>query len=633
MESNETLQPQAAPAEELNETVVEVQQDAVADSAPTAEEPSVSAESPAAEAEAEPEASLPQAEEQIPVETAADFITYLRNLVETENPEKGRVEAIKSAFYKHQHQEIDLAKKMFEEAGNALEEFNIEPYNILETEFRSILNLWREKRSEQIAQAEKVKQDNLVRKTAIIESIHALNENSEDIHKSLSEVRRLQQEWKETGPVPQEQVNELWKKYQAEVEKFYDQLRLYNEFRDYDSKKNLEAQTALCETAEKLAEEGDVVIAFRKLQELHEQWRETGPVAKEIREEIWQRFKNASTEINKKYQAFFERLKVIESENLAQKTAVCETLEAIELDKLTSFKLWDKKTAEVIELQERWKTIGFAPKKSNNKVFERYRAACDRFFQAKSEFYKSTKDTLNANLEKKKALCEQAEALKDSTAWTATANQFIQLQKEWKAIGPVPRKVSDALWKRFIAACDYFFEQKEKNVSPQRAAELQNLAAKKSLLEEVQAFAEQLEGEEALNKVREFNARWNEIGHVPFREKDKIYARWREAVDALAERLNVDRATRRLNSFKNNLDDLKTRGQNSVRSEKDRLMRQYETICNEIKTCENNIGFFTMSAKSKGAGLLDEMHRNIDKLREERDLLLKKIKMMDEEQQ
>ncbi|MBQ9202207.1 MAG: DUF349 domain-containing protein [Bacteroidales bacterium] len=564
------------------------------------------------------------------VETAADFIDYLKNLIDSENPNKEKVEAIKTAFYKHQKQEIELARKMFAEAGNPVEEFNMEPYNALETEFKSIMNLWREKRAEQLSLLEKERQDNLDKKNRIIDAIHALNEDTEDIHKSLSEVRRLQQEWKETGAVAQEHVNTLWKRYQTEVENFYDQLRLYNEFRDYDSKKNLELQTALCEAAEKLNEEGDVVVAFRKLQELHEQWREIGPVAKEVREEIWQRFKNASTEINKKYQQFFERLKDLENENLTQKTEICEKLEAIDVSTLDTFKAWEKMTNEVIELQERWKTIGFAPKKLNTKVFERYRAACDKFFEAKSLFYKGMKEKLNENLEKKRALCEKAEALKDSTAWSATANQLIQIQKEWKTIGQVPRKASDALWKRFISACDYFFEQKEKNTSSQREEEQQHLQAKLSLIEEVNNYQETPEPEEAPRVVKDFTARWNEIGHVPFKEKDKVYAKWREAIEQLMVRLNVDKTSRRLSSFQSNLDEIRSKGAGKVGHERERLMRQYESICNEIKTCENNIGFFTMSSKSTGSNLLKEMNRNIEKLKEERDILFKKIQMIDE---
>lgn len=563
-------------------------------------------------------------------QTAADYIEYLKKVIAEEQPEREKVESIKAAFYKRQKQEIEVAKKLFVEAGNAIENFAMDAYYSLETEFKSIINLWREKRAEQIALLEKMRQDNLDKKNQIIDAIHALNEDSEDIHKSLNEVRRLQQEWKECGPVAQEHVNDLWKRYQAEVERFYDQLRLYNEFRDYDSKKNLEAQTALCEAAEKLQDAPDIVVAFRKLQELHEQWRETGPVAKDIREEIWQRFKNASTEINKKYQAFFEKLKEAETDNLARKTAICEALEAIDLTALNSFKAWESKTEEVMAMQENWKSIGFAPKKANTRIFERYRAACDAFFVAKSNFYKEMKETLNVNLEKKKALCEKAEALKDSTQWTATANELVKIQKEWKEIGQVPRKYSDALWKRFIAACDYFFEQKEKNGSSQRNLEQQHLAAKKALIEEVKAFDADLSQEEALQQVKDWNARWSEIGHVPYKEKDKVYALWREALDAQSARLNIDRSSRRLSNFQNNLADIKSQGQNKVQRERDRLMRQYESICSEIKTCENNIGFFT-SSKNSGSKLLQEMQHNIDKLKEDRDLIIKKIQMIDEE--
>ncbi len=579
-------------------------------------------------AEAVNEESVIEQELQMP-DTATEFIAFIKTLVETENPERSKVESVKAAFYKHQKQEIELAKKLFVEAGNAVEDFDMEPYNALETEFKSHLNLWREKRAEQLAQAAKEKQDNFVKKTTIIETIHELNENTEDIHKSLNEVRRLQQEWKETGEVPQEQVNVLWKKYQAEIERFYDQLRLYNEFRDYDSKKNLELQTALCEQAEQLVGENDVVVAFRKLQELHEQWREIGPVAKEIREEVWQRFKTASTEINKKYQQFFERLKENETENLNQKTALCEALEAIELDKLTSMKLWEKKTQEIIEIQEKWKSIGFAPKKSNQKIYERYRTACDRFFEAKSAFYKDAKNVMMANLEKKKALCEQAEALKDSTDWVATSNVLVQLQKDWKTIGAVPHKNSDAIWKRFVAACDYFFEQKQKNSSSKKSEEQTNLDAKKALIEEVKAY--EGEPENGMDLIREFNARWNAIGHVPFREKDKVYEAWREATQQLMSRLNLSRDSRRPN--RGSSDSRRPASGGKAQDERSRLMRQYETVCNEIKTYENNMGFFSLSSKKGGNPLLEEMNRNVEKLKQERDKLVLKIQEIDKREE
>lgn len=563
-------------------------------------------------------------------QTAAGYIDYLKKLLTEQQPDKEKIEAVKSAFYKHHKQEIDLAKKLFVEAGNAVEDFPTEAHYALETEFKSILNLWREKRAEQIALAEKERQENLAKKNDIIEKIHALNENCDDIHKALNEVRRLQQEWKETGPVAQEYVNDLWKRYQAEVEKFYDQLRLYNEFRDYDSKKNLEAQTALCEAAEKLVDAPDVVVAFRKLQQLHDQWRETGPVAKDIREEMWQRFKNASTEINKKYQAFFEQLKDAENDNLARKTEICEKIEAIDLSTLTSFKAWEDITTQVMALQAEWKGIGFAPKKHNTKIYERYRAACDAFFVAKSNFYKEMKEKLNENLEKKRALCERAEALKDSTDWNATASELVKIQKAWKEIGQVPRKYSNAIWKRFIGACDYFFEQKEKHAASPRQQEQQNLQAKKALIEEVKAFAEELDQEAAMAQLKDWNDRWAAIGHVPFKEKDQLYNQWYEALAAQSTRLNVDRSSRRLNNFQQNLADIKSQGQHKVQRERERLMRQYESICSEIKTCENNIGFFT-AAKNSGSQLLQEMQRNIDKLKEDKELLIKKIQMIDEE--
>lgn len=591
---------------------------------------------PAVPQEETAENQVTSTEEVLPIEsatskcTAAECLEQLKKQIASEQPDKERIEAIKAVFYKLHKQEVEAAKQAFVDAGNAIEEFNMEEANLLETAFKSQLNIWREKRAQQIATIEKEKQDNLEKKNQIIEAIRQLTESTEDIRKNLPEFRRLQQEWKEVGIVAQEQVNELWRRYQLEVEKFYDQIRINNDFRDYDFKKNLETKTQLCQAAEKLMEESDIVVAFKRLQKMHDEWRETGPVAKELREEIWQRFKNASTEINKKYQGFFERLKDIENENLAQKNAICEAIEAIDVEKMDKFKDWDKKTNEVIELQERWKTIGFAPKKANTKIFERYRAACDRFFQAKSAFYKSTKESLLVNLEKKKALCEKAEALKNSTDWNATANQLIQIQKEWKSIGPVPRKQSESLWKSFIASCDYFFEQKEKNTSSQKQIENQNLEAKKALIEKLSQFKDEITPEDAMKMVRELNTQWNEIGFVPFKEKDKIYKQWHSAMNAFMERFNIDKTSRRLNSFQSNLEEIKSKGQGKVMHERDRLMRQFESLSNEIKTCENNIGFFNLS-KSSGSALLKEMNKNIEKLKEERDLIYKKIQLIDQE--
>ena len=592
-----------------------------------------------------------EAQTETPAETetaAASLIDYsvignlidqLRELIQTESIDvKSRVENIKQSFYKQHKLDIEASRNAFIKAGGDPAEFDLSRANAIEAEFKDLMNQWREKRIQLTADLEKQKKDNLIKKNQLIEVIKALTDSSDDIRQKIPEFRKLQQEWKNIGQVPAEDVNELWKNYQFEVERFYDQIKINNEFRDYDFKKNLEIKTELCEIAERLKEDSDVVKAFKRLQKLHEDWRETGPVAKELREELWQRFKDASTEINKKYQAFFERLKEIENENLAQKTAICESLEAIDYSKLKSFRDWDRKTTEVIEWQERWKTIGFAPKKANAKVFERFRTACDLFFQTKSNFYKSVKESLSQNLELKRELCEKAESLKDSTDWNTTSNQLIQIQKEWKTIGPVPRKHSDALWKRFISACNYFFEQKEKNTSGQRSVEYQNLAAKKELIARVKALAESeestdKENEETLRTIRELNAKWNAIGFVPFKEKDKIYKQWRNAMDSLMSHFNIDKASRRLSSFQSNLEDIKGKGQSKVMHERERLMRQFESITNEIKTCENNIGFFNTTKASTGSALLKEMNRNIEKLKEERDLIYKKIQIIDGELQ
>jgi len=564
------------------------------------------------------------------ISSKQEIIDLLKSLVENSSTDiKDKVDILKHSFYKIHKQEVENARKVFLEAGNAIESFVAEE-DAKEADFKVLLNDWREKRAERQAEQDKQRKTNLEKKTQIIEDIKALTDSTEDIGRNLPEFRRLLQTWKEIGSIPQDQVNELWKKYQMEIERFYDLLKINNEFREYDFKKNLEIKSVLCESAEKLAEESDVVIAFRQLQKLHEDWRETGPVAKEFREDIWNRFKNASSIINKNHQGFFERLKTIESENLTQKTAICEALEAIDFTLLKSYKDWDAKTTEIIHLQEQWKAIGFAPKKVNIKVFERFRSACDNFFRQKSEFYKASKDVLNQNLEKKKNLCEKAEALKDSIDWKVTSDTLIQIQKEWKTIGPVPKKFSDSIWKRFIAACDFFFEQKEKNAPSQKNEEQRNLTAKKELIEQIEAITPEMPDEEAIKLVRELTAKWNETGHVPFKEKDKVYKSWHDAVDAQMERLHIDKSNRRLNNFQHNLEDMNGKSQGKVLHERERLLRQFDALTSEIKTSENNIGFFTTS-KSSGNGLLDSMKKKIDELKEERDLIYKKIKMIDDQ--
>lgn len=561
--------------------------------------------------------------------TRQEVIDQLEQLIESPgNDKKERIDFLKQTFYRIQKAEAET--KVISESDETVEGTQEEVIDSLETRFKDLLNNWKEKRAGHIAEQEKQRQDNLTRKLQVIESIKALTESTEDIGRTLPEFRRLQQAWKEIGNVPQESVNELWKNYQIQVERFYDLLKINNEFRDYDFKKNLEIKLKLCESAERLAEEPDVVIAFRQLQKLHEEWRETGPVAKEFREDCWNRFKNASAIINKKHQQFFERLKSAETENLALKTTICEKVEAIDISQLTTYKAWDEKTAEIIQYQEQWKTIGFAPKKVNNKIFERFRAACDAFFQQKSEFYKAAKDKLNQNLEKKKQLCEKAEALKDSTDWKATAEALIQIQKEWKTIGPVPKKVSDAIWKRFIKACDYFFEQKEKNAPSQKNEEAKNLEAKKELISQLKNLSKDLPKEELLPIVQELIGKWNTIGYVPFKEKDTIYKQWHEGLSAYDDLFQATKASYRLNKFQSNLEDMSTKGTGKVLHERERLLRQFDSLSNEIKTAENNIGFFSTS-KSSGNALLTEMNKKIEKLKEDRDIIYKKIKMIDEQ--
>jgi len=630
-----TRKPKAeAPAEEV-EVVVEVAKAPVKKKAApkakkvvtedVAQDPEVAVSEPEVtiELEATPE---PEVDNQTVFSSKAEIIEHFKSIAETSASDiKEKVDALKQSFYKIHKQEVETARKLWQEAGNVVEDF-VAAEDALETDFKTLLNEWREKRAEHHAEQEKQRQTNLEKKIQIIDDIRKLTDSTEDIGRNFPEFRRLQMTWKETGSVPQEQVNELWKNYQMQVERFYDLLKINNEFREYDFKKNLEIKTGLCETAEKLSEETDVVVAFRQLQKLHEEWRETGPVAKEFREDIWNRFKLASSAINKNHQGFFERLKNVESENLELKTDICEKLEAIDFSLLKTYKDWDAKTAEIIELQEKWKTIGFAPKKINVKIFERFRAACDNFFRQKSDFYKASKDVLNQNLEKKKALCEKAEALKESTDWKATADALIQIQKEWKSIGPVPKKFSDAIWKRFIAACDHFFEQKEKNAPTQKNEEQKNLTFKKELIEKVETITEETPEDEASKLIRELTTQWNAIGHVPFKEKDKIYKTWHDAVDKVMDRLHVDKSSRRLNSFQHNLED---KSQGKVLHERERLLRQFDSLTSEIKTSENNIGFFTMS-KSSGNSLLDEMKKKIEALKEERDVIYKKIKLIDD---
>ena len=542
---------------------------------------------------------------------------------------RNEVEALKQAYYKIHRSEVDELKKAFLTAGGEEKDF-VAPEDETESKIKELLNVYKEKRAAILAEEERVKAANYALKLQLIDQLKALTESQEDFNKLYNDFKDIQQRWKEVKAVPQEHVSELWKNYQIYSEKFYDIIKINNQFRDYDFKKNLEMKTALCETVEKLQTEPDVVSAFHQLQKLHQQWREIGPVAKELREELWSRFKAASTIINKRHQEHFEGLKAKEQENLEAKTAICEQIENIDFQALKSFKDWEEKNKEVIALQDKWKTIGFAPKKSNVKIFERFRAACDVYFNRKSEFYKNIKDEMEKNLELKKALCEKAEALKDSTDWKSTTEKMIALQKEWKTIGSVARKHSDAVWKRFISACDYFFEQKNKNASSQKSVEQTNLAAKKALIEKINTLDE-ADHDEALAVLKGYMAEWNTIGHVPFKEKDKVYKEYHEAVDKQFDRLKVDQNDRKMQTFRSNLSDMSNgeRGKGKLYGEREKLMRMYERMKNELQTYENNNGFLSISSKG-GGGLLKEMERKIDKLKNEMALIIKKIDAIDE---
>lgn len=542
---------------------------------------------------------------------------------------RNEVEALKQAYYKIHRSEVDELKKAFLTAGGEEKDF-VAPEDETESKIKELLNVYKEKRAAILAEEERVKAANYALKLQLIDQLKALTESQEDFNKLYNDFKDIQQRWKEVKAVPQEHVSELWKNYQTYSEKFYDIIKINNQFRDYDFKKNLEMKTALCETVEKLQTEPDVISAFHQLQKLHQQWREIGPVAKELREDLWSRFKAASTIINKRHQEHFEGLKAKEQENLEAKTAICEQIENIDFPALKSFKDWEEKNKEVIALQDKWKTIGFAPKKSNVKIFERFRAACDVYFNRKSEFYKNIKDEMEKNLELKKVLCEKAEALKDSTDWKSTTEKMIALQKEWKTIGSVARKHSDAVWKRFISACDYFFEQKNKNASSQKSVEQTNLAAKKALIEKINTIDE-ADHDEALAALKGYMTEWNTIGHVPFKEKDKIYKEYHEAVDKQFDRLKVDQNDRKMQTFRNSLSDMSNgeRGKGKLYGEREKLMRMYERMKNELQTYENNIGFLSISSKG-GGGLLKEMERKIDKLKDEMALIIKKIDAIDE---
>lgn len=559
-----------------------------------------------------------------PKHTKEEVIQRLKEINEKAcESDKQEIDFLKQTFYKLHKIEQEANRKAYIESGGEADAF-VPSADPLEADLKSVLAEIKEKRNSMTAALEKEKEENLQKKLEILEKMKGLTDLSEDAGKNYNEFKALQQEWNEIKLIPANKVNEIWKTYQLYTEKFYDMLKLNNEFREYDFKKNLELKTRICEAAEKLADEPDVISAFHQLQKLHQEFREIGPVAKEVRESIWNRFKSASTVVNKRHQKHFEDLKEQEQNNLDQKTVICEIAEAMEYDKFTTFTDWEDKTQEILALQAKWKTIGYAPQKMNLKIFERFRAACDEFFRRKAEFFKTAKENMALNLEKKKELCEKAEALKDSTAWKETAEILTKLQKEWKTIGPVPKKYSDAVWKRFIGACDYFFEQKQKATSSQRSEELENMAKKQAIIKRVEELAETNDDENIGDKVKSLISEWNSVGFVPFKEKDRLYKEFHSLVNRIFDKANLSATERKLNTYKSGLNK-----EANLYKEREKLVRIYERIKTEIKTYENNLGFLSSTSK-KGNSLLNDISRKIDKLKADLDLTQKKIDAIDE---
>ncbi len=559
----------------------------------------------------------------------AEILERVREIAHgDETPQKEEVDYLKTAFYKLHIAEREAHIKAFIDGGGDPEQYQILPDSVEEA-FKAEMGIIKEKRAKLFKEQEAEKQENLTKKLAIIDKIKSMITTPEEANKSYQEFKNLQQQWREIKNVPAEKANELWRNYQLYVEQFYDMLRLNSIARDEDFKKNLEAKTRLCEIAENLANEEDVISAFHQLQKLHQEYREIGPVAKEQREEIWNRFKAASTVINKRHQQHFEGIRAREEDNLARKTVLCEKVEAIAAEENKGSGDWEKHTKQIIDLQTEWKTIGFAPQKMNVKIFERFRAACDDFFGRKAEYFKGLKGTFKENAEKKRALIEKAKALQDSTEWKATGDKLIALQKEWKTIGIVPKKLGDQLWEEFLGACNKFFEARKAAGAGQHSEEYANLDKKRDVIAKLKSIAEEA-GENIQEKVQALVEEYNAIGHVPFKEKDKIYEEYHAVLDKLYKELNISVAKRRLNNFKQNLKQVAERGENALDNERARLFRQYEAIKQEVQTYENNLGFLNASSK-KGNSLIDEMNRKVQKLKDDMNLVREKIKAIDAE--
>lgn len=545
-----------------------------------------------------------------------------------ETPAKDEVDHLKTAFYKLLFAEREADQKTFIENGGDPEAYVMKTDDS-EEQFKAEMGLIKEKRAKAFQQQEEEKKANLQRKQQIIEKIKMMSTSPEEANKSYNDFKALQQEWKDIKAVPAEKANELWRNYQLYVEQYYDLLNLNRELREYDFKKNLEQKTLLCEAAEKLADEPDAVSAFHQLQELHQQYREIGPVAKELREQIWARFKAASTVINKRHQQHFEELRAKEEENLTRKTALCEKVEAIAKEENKNATDWENHTKQIIEIQTEWKTIGFAPQKMNVKIFDRFRAACDDFFGRKAEFFKTLKEKFAENTKKKKEMVEQAKALMDSTDWKATSDKLIKLQKEWKTTGMVPKKVGDQLWAEFVAACNKFFEARNAATAGTRNEEQQNLDRKKEIIAKLKELLDST-ADNVQATLQQLIDEYGKIGHVPFKEKDKLFKEYHKVVDALYKQLNISASKQRLDNFKSSIKSMAKQGEDMLDNERGRLMRRYEQLKSEITTYENNLGFLNASSK-KGNSLIDEMNRKVNKLKDDLELIRQKIKAIDAE--
>ena len=592
----------------------------------------VNQEVTAPEVETPEVAEAPAAEEEQPrkvYETKKEVLDRIKEIAHgDETPQKEEIDYLKTSFYKLHIAEREANLKAYIDGGGDPEAYQITPDEDEEV-FKAEMGIIKEKRAKLFKEQEAEKLVNLEKKLAIIEKIKSMITSPEEANKAYQEFKALQAEWREIKNVPAEKANELWRNYQLYVEQFYDLLKLNSEAREYDFKKNYGLKTKLCEAAEKLADEPDVISAFHQLQKLHAEYREIGPVAKEQREEIWNRFKAASTIINKRHQQHFEGVRAKEEENLARKTELCEKVEAIAAQENKGSGDWEKHTKEIIDIQTEWKTIGFAPQKMNVKIFERFRAACDDFFGRKATYFKTLKDTFKENAEKKRALIEKAKALQDSTDWKATGDKLIALQKEWKTIGMVPKKLGDQLWEEFLGACNKFFDARNAAGAGQRGEERENLEKKREVIEKLKAAAEEA-GDNIQETVQKLVEEYQAIGHVPFKEKDKLYEEYHAVLDKLYKELNVSVAKRRLNNFKQSLKQVAERGENALDNERARLFRQYEAIKQEVQTYENNLGFLNASSK-KGNSLIDEMNRKVQKLKDDMNLVKEKIKAIDAE--